>query len=153
MSGMNNRTDLREALSRLIETMPAEASTAAEDRVLTAFRARSRRSRQVRACWASGAALLVLALGWIWIRPSALPVQKPSGAESTYFAATAGFVALPYAQSGVPLEEAVIVRVNLSPSALGSLGIPVTLSHGNHKISADLLIGQDGIARAVRLVE
>jgi hypothetical protein len=91
-------------------------------------------------------------LGWLWARRASPPVQ-PIEAHDKYSAATAGFIALPYAQSGVPLEEAVIVRVNLQPSEWGSLGVPGPLPHTNGKISADLLVGQDGVARAVRLVQ
>lgn len=64
---------------------------------------------------------------------------------------TSGFVALPYAQSEVPLEEAVIIRVDLTPSAWGALNVRPSPKTGGG-IRADLLIGQDGVARAVRVI-
>ena len=62
-----------------------------------------------------------------------------------------GFFALPYAQSDVPLEHAVVVRVNMPPSEASALGMPFDPG-ARKEISADLLIGQDGMARAVRFV-
>ncbi len=153
MSGMNHWADLQQALNCLRERTPKQAGPVVEERVLAAFRARRRRFRQVRARWAGAAACVAVAVGWLWIRPGAPSIQKPPGPEAAYYAGTAGFVVLPYAESGVPMEEAVIVRVNLRPSELGSLGVPVALAHGDLSIRADLLVGQDGIARAIRFVE
>ena len=152
MSGMSSQVNLKAAIIRLVELQPREASPAAEAQVLSVFRARKRRLRRMRTWWATAAACLALSLGWLWVSRASPPVQAVE-AHDKYSAATAGFIALPYAQSGVPLEETVIVRVNLQPSEWGSLGVPGPLPHTNGKISADLLIGQDGVARAVRLVE
>jgi hypothetical protein len=66
---------------------------------------------------------------------------------------TSGFITLPYAQSGVPLEQPVIVRVDIPVSELGMMGVRVTPSRVKERVRADLLIGQDGVARAVRVVE
>jgi hypothetical protein len=60
---------------------------------------------------------------------------------------------LPYAQSDVPMEQTIVIRVNLQPADLRSLGLPATAVSRKGRIKADLLIGQDGIARAVRLTE
>lgn len=157
MSGINGQANLKAALNRLGEMKPREASPVTEARVLSTFRARKRRSRRMRTWWAAAAACLALSLGWLWARRASTPVERVE-AHDKYSAATAGFIALPYAQSGVPLEETVIVRVNLQPSEWGSLGVPGPLPHtngphANEMIRADLLVGQDGVARAVRLVE
>jgi hypothetical protein len=62
------------------------------------------------------------------------------------------FIAVPYAP---PLAQGEIVRVlhtNLYPQALASLGISVDpLSAGD--TPADVLVGEDGIPRAVRITE
>ena len=63
------------------------------------------------------------------------------------------FIALPYAQSEVPLEQPVIVRVHIPVSELGVMGVPFAPATGGERIKADLLVGQDGVARAVRLVQ
>jgi len=150
MSGVNSH-ELKEALKRLVETSPRHASPGAEQRLVEAFRKRRRRRVTVWAYGAAAAACLALALGWFWVRHSP-PVQTNTTADESYYAAPPGFVALPYAQSGVPLEEAVIVRVEVHPAELTMLGMPVPSAHVSGRISADLLVGQDGVARAVRFV-
>lgn len=50
-------------------------------------------------------------------------------------------------------ENLRIVRTELSPSALFSLGVNVPIENVNEKIKTDLLVGSDGVARAIRFVE
>jgi len=64
-----------------------------------------------------------------------------------------GFVPLPYADTYGPLEAGEIVRVRLGSAALESLGFPVTGADTGQQVLADVLVGQDGLPRAVRLVE
>jgi hypothetical protein len=144
---MSDHPDLNEGLARLADALPKEASAVTEDRLLCAFRAQRRNSLRVRLWWASGALavagaiLIVLSL-----------IRTPPEAPVTNTVDAAGFVVLPYGQSDVPLEEGVIVRVDLAPSQLRSLGVPVSPQAGHANIRADLLVGQDGMARAVRFV-
>jgi hypothetical protein len=63
------------------------------------------------------------------------------------------FIALPYAQSEVPLEQPVIVRVQIPVSELSGMGMPFASVTARENVDADLLVGQDGVARGVRLVE
>ncbi|MBV8551671.1 MAG: hypothetical protein JOY54_10245 [Acidobacteriaceae bacterium] len=150
---MNDHARLREILARLAVAQPREASPDTEERILAAFRARRRRLRPAWAYWASAAACLALGFGWFWMyHPAQSPVTAATANES-YHSATAGFVALPYAQSDVPMEEAIIVRVTLQPSELRVLGAPIIVRKATGRINADLLVGQDGVARAVRVVE
>lgn len=108
---------------------------------MVAFRLRRKRPRRGWIYAAAIAACAIVALTWLAVTPSG-PRSEP-----------AGFVALPYADSGVPLEEGVIVRVEIPRAELRRLGAPVMLPAGtNGEVRADLLIGQDGIARAVRIV-
>jgi hypothetical protein len=66
-------------------------------------------------------------------------------------AGDAGFLPLIY--SHVPMSDGVVVRLQMSRSALASLGIngapgkPLPES-----VSADVVVGSDGLARAVRFV-
>jgi hypothetical protein len=62
-----------------------------------------------------------------------------------------GFVALPAAIGLPDFESGVIVRMELPVAALPSYGIEV-VSDSKMPVEADLLIGQDGQARAIRLV-
>jgi len=63
------------------------------------------------------------------------------------------FIALPYSQSEVPLEQPVIVRVRIPVSELGAMGVRSASMSAGESVNADLLVGQDGVARAVRLVQ
>lgn len=135
---------LEQALRRLSQSLPRDASPATEQRVLAAFRARRKRPLSLYA--AALAASLALATAWFLSNPHSHPAPRTLPDPS-------GFIALPYAQSDVPLEQAVIVRVTLASSDWRALGLPAAPLKTTTPISADLLIGQDGVARAVRLVQ
>jgi len=51
-----------------------------------------------------------------------------------------------------PLESGMIVRGEAPASALITLGLPITAENINRPVQADLLLGQDGLARAIRFV-
>jgi len=62
----------------------------------------------------------------------------------------------PVAYTGDPAETAGggrIIRVNLNRSALFALGVNMPLENDVATVKADLLVGTDGVTRAVRLVE
>lgn len=149
---MNHEPDIERLGKRLSERSPREASAAAEKRLMAEFRRRRRQSRAQWAYWASAAACVILLSGGLVMRRSSPPVSPSTLRNDNYRSAMAGFIALPYAESDVPLEEAVIVRVELESFEMAALGMPLRPAMRG-KIRADLLVGQDGVARAVRLVE
>jgi hypothetical protein len=51
-----------------------------------------------------------------------------------------------------PLESGKVVRVEVPASTLISLGLPITAESINRPVQADLLLGQDGLARAIRFL-
>ncbi len=51
-----------------------------------------------------------------------------------------------------PLESGRIVRVEMPASALISLGLSIPAESVNRPVQADLLLGQDGLARAIRFL-
>ena len=64
-----------------------------------------------------------------------------------------GFVALP-ASAGLPaFESGEIVRMEVPVASLPAYGIDISPGVGTRPLEADLLIGQDGFARAIRLVK
>jgi len=69
--------------------------------------------------------------------------------ESEY--ATA-FVPLPYADDTNALDGGSVVRVVLSRPALASLGMPVTDLGATDRIPADIVLSEDGVPQAIRLV-
>jgi hypothetical protein len=64
----------------------------------------------------------------------------------------ADFIPLPYADDDSPLGAGELVRVRLSQSTLGLLGFPVADVRASEPVTADLVIGEDGVARAIRFV-
>ncbi len=60
---------------------------------------------------------------------------------------------IPIVYDPEPIERGQIVRIRLPSSALATLGLPVNEEHSNETILADVLLGEDGLARAVRFVK
>ena len=63
------------------------------------------------------------------------------------------YVPLTYLASSTAMESGTVVRVQLSRSALLSLGLPLNADRAGELIKADLVLGDDGVARAIRLVQ
>ncbi|HYG08643.1 MAG TPA: hypothetical protein VD835_01590 [Pyrinomonadaceae bacterium] len=73
---------------------------------------------------------------------------KPAEAESV-----TEFIPLVTGVPGAtPLEGGQLVRVQIPRAALASLGLPLNAERGNEPIKADVLLGNDGLARAIRFV-
>jgi hypothetical protein len=62
------------------------------------------------------------------------------------------FVAIPYVAPLAPYERAEVVRMQLPVSALMAAGLRVGAVDPGAQVMADVLVGQDGRARALRLV-
>jgi hypothetical protein len=62
------------------------------------------------------------------------------------------FMPLTYGAALNPNEGGQLVRVELPRSALASLGLPVNVERSNERVKADVLLGHDGLARAIRFV-
>jgi hypothetical protein len=100
--------------------------------------------------------------------PEILPARPPSATErvqpaaaraarrrtrqqsSQTAAAWKGFVPVLYGDQRPPAGP--VVRVELPVTALGAFGAIITESRPNKTVEADVLIGNDGLARAIRLV-
>lgn len=76
------------------------------------------------------------------------PVETATAEDSN-----SDFVPLPYGESLSADDSGLVVRVSMTRSALGSLGYPVDEVHAGDVVQADLLVGEDGLPRAVRLVQ
>src|SRR6266542_3058399 len=63
-----------------------------------------------------------------------------------------GFVAVPAAAALPQFESGVIVRMSLPVTALPSYGVDISPASSDAPVEADVLVGQDGRARAIRLV-
>jgi hypothetical protein len=62
-----------------------------------------------------------------------------------------GFIALTYNRQDAN-EGGMVVRVNVSRATLNSLGLPSIGGNNTEQVKADLLVGDDGVARAIRFV-
>ena len=57
----------------------------------------------------------------------------------------------PIAPPGDSLDGGAILRIEMPASALASLGLPTTGAEGDQLVPADVVVGQDGTLRAIRL--
>ena len=134
---------------------------AREAALMAAFDSRPRRSRGAEywgmAGLAAAAALLILVLPSSTGRhvPYGLrgtPEPLPSSSRGVQFVPLPGeFVIVPGAAALPDMESGSLVRVDLSVAVLPSLGVTPRGGQGE-KVTADLIVGQDGLTRAVRLV-
>ena len=52
----------------------------------------------------------------------------------------------------IPIDGGSVVRVELPRSALESFGLPMNMERAEERIKADVVVGTDGLARAIRFV-
>lgn len=145
MSDTNSALNLQRLLRELAAGEPKLVSPTIEIRLRQAVRARAGQRRRNIAVAICLAACLLIAVAWRWSLPTARSVAPPSE--------FAGFLALPYAQNDIPMEQMVVVRVDLDAAGLRRLGLPLSSIARRKQTRADLLIGQDGMARAVRFAQ
>jgi hypothetical protein len=74
--------------------------------------------------------------------------------ETETVAKSAGnqYIPLTYLASATAMESGTVVRIQLSRSKLISLGLPLNGERADELLKADLVLGDDGVARAIRLV-
>ena len=127
-----------------------------EKRLLSELRAYSRTRR--RRTWlgvSSVAAALLLGMAlYVWRIGNRQPsdtVQSPSAPEAAITEVATEFLPLPYYH--VPMNTGSTVRIQVPATALVSFGLaPNGFREGDGTVQADVLVGDDGLARAVRFV-
>ena len=75
----------------------------------------------------------------------------PDGNEPASEIATA-FIPLAGGRGFAPAESLQLRRIELPRSALVSFGLPMNVERADQRIKADVLVGNDGVARAIRFV-
>jgi hypothetical protein len=151
-----NEQELAKALRRLNDaTVLPPADPARETALMAAFDAASAPPRatghgywSMAALAAAAAVLIATALPWA---PAGRRGSVPPSSARDVQPALADFVIVPGAASLPPMESGTLVRIDLPVSVLPSLGVTPPAS-GHSTVKADLVIGQDGLTRAVRLV-
>jgi predicted anti-sigma-YlaC factor YlaD len=107
------------------------------------FRPEPSRSRRWIAPVACAVAASVMAAALLFHEPTAPP--KPRLDDRA-------FVAIPYTVPLAPYERASVVRTELSVTALIAAGFDVRPTDTAATFDAEVLVGQDGRARAIRLL-
>jgi hypothetical protein len=165
---MEDHRELLENLRALAADGPQDAPDRVEWELRAEFRKRSRR-RRVRA-WTSFAGVAAMAAGialLVWVREA----PKPASGTGTVAAmpatqhdtggsvaveeeeSDASFYPLPQAEALPAVENAMVVRVELPVASLRLMGFPVDEERADAAVQAELLLGQDGLARGVRLAQ
>jgi hypothetical protein len=62
------------------------------------------------------------------------------------------FVVVPFVEPIGPNERAQLVRVNVPVGALVKWGLPVNGANPYQRVNAEVVLGEDGLARAVRFI-
>jgi hypothetical protein len=157
-----------------------QAPDRVEARLVHAFRWQSRAGTNDRhgwlapAIWWAAAAALVLCAGLFisgarqpvpqrHARPVTLPAVElaewaaapaESDADGNPAADASGFIPVPNADRFRSADEEVnLVRVEVPRSAMIAFGISVSAEDASESVEADVLLGPDGLARAVRFVD
>jgi hypothetical protein len=58
----------------------------------------------------------------------------------------------PLLDDPLPFDHGELLRVSLTASAMRSVGLPVSEEHLDDPVVADVLVGEEGLARAIRFV-
>jgi hypothetical protein len=83
-------------------------------------------------------------------RRHAAKVQPPPPVETQEVATD--FFEIPYTEPLRPGERADVFRMQMPRANMAVFGLPVTGGHLDSRITADVLIGEDGVMRAVRFI-
>lgn len=137
------------------EAEVAGASAAVRERLLEDVRAlgRARRAARVK-LYALAASLAVATTASVWhvaTRSASVASDRVSTTTNDAEVATAFY---PLAYGTLPVTRGNIVRLRVSPSAFTALGVEPLTRTGSPSdvVLADVLVGEDGLARAVRFV-
>ncbi len=99
----------------------------------------------------AAAAAVLIAVGLPWGAAGRRAADPPSSPPRDVQPEVSEFVMVPGAASLPTMESGSLVRLDLPVSVLPSLGITPPAG-GASTVKADLVVGQDGLTRAVRLV-
>lgn len=81
------------------------------------------------------------------------PAPAETTAETEAVAGENGFIPLPNAANLPPSEELDVVRIEVPRSAMIAVGYPVSPDRASEMVQAEVAVGFDGLARAVRFTE
>ncbi|HYL92081.1 MAG TPA: hypothetical protein VEW69_02875 [Alphaproteobacteria bacterium] len=153
-------------LTRALRQMGAASSQGAPpelgQRLAQSFRRHHQRRRTLRMSLSAAAACLCVAISFLLIAKysnTSLTAKTPpttvlpAGGTKHILGQDDGFFALTVFDSGTEMEDLRLVRVEMPGSALRLVGAPVSEDLAGQRITADLVVGQDGTPYAIRLVQ
>jgi hypothetical protein len=135
-------------------------SPAVEARLLGEVRSigRARRLRGYVSAGALAAVLVLAVAGVLWRAAAPAPAGEPPGAVVQDSRREVGTAFFPLLYSGIPFTDSQIVRIEVPRTALASFGLAspdadvLVAGSASRSVLADVLVGEDGLARAVRFV-
>jgi hypothetical protein len=154
------------------EMRQVEAPARVESGLVAAFRLQNQVVRRTdrsqwwvpALSWAAAAAILVVAALAVLHPRQPMPAHRgaPNMVESAALTESVdtnaldgedGFIPLPNTQRLDPNEDVNVVRVEVPRSAMMAVGLAVSADSVSELVEADVMLGQDGVARAIRFVD
>jgi hypothetical protein len=86
-------------------------------------------------------------------RPKPSDVQNLAAVNNTQREIATEFMPLGYLNAASFQDGGQIVRVELPRSTLASFGLPVNMDRYNERVKADVVLGVDGVAHAIRFIQ
>ena len=151
-----NDRELLQGLRALAADGTREAPSGIEEQLRAEFRRHHLRRKMLRWTPGFGAAAAAGIVLILWLhneKPKTTPVSVAVAVQIGDEESDASFYPLPEAEALPAVENAMVVRVQLPVSSLQLMGVPVSEERADASVQADLLLGQDGLARGVRLVQ
>jgi hypothetical protein len=146
-----NRLD--DAMSRLAADLgrgaPLEVALEVERSVLAEFDRVQRRKRG--RVWIASAGAVAASVAAVWFAENR-PVEKAVAPTAVESEAERPFVPIPYVLPPDPYERVEVVRMRMPVAALIAAGFQMQTADQSAEAEADVVVGQDGRARAVRLI-
>ena len=136
-----------------VDAMASGASPEVRTRLLERVRAVARdRRRTLMKAYGLAAGLVIATAIPVWQLSGRTAGELSTGAAAPTEIAT---VFYPLRYSAIPVTQGSVVRLELSPTALAALGVepPQWTDSPRGTVVADVLVGEDGLARAVRFVQ
>jgi hypothetical protein len=137
-----------------VDAMASGASPEVRTRLLERVRAVARdRRRTLMKAYGLAAGLVIATAIPVWQLSGRTAGNLSTGAAAAPTEIATVFYPLKY--SAVPVTQGSVVRLELSPTALAALGVepPQWTDSPRGTVMADVLVGEDGLARAVRFVQ
>lgn len=144
---------LDDAMSRLAADLgrgaPLEVERRVERAVLAEFDQVKRRKRG--RVWIASAGAIAASVTAVWFAGNR-PVEMPAAPAPAVTEAEQPFVPIPYVLPPDPYERVEVVRMKMPVAALVAAGFQMQTADQSAEAEADVMVGQDGRARAVRLI-